>query len=199
MNPSLVVATVIVLVGGLLAITVVEWSQSQAAEAREGPYAGTVALATARIGGFDAKSAESLTLIARGSGQVYEQRFVLVSGEAQSALRQGPAAQRDLEIGVRTAFDRYVRAHGEVRAADDSGRYDEAVKLATGGGSANAAFANFERLSGAALEQRAEELSDDLQRARLPLTALSWLLLLAGLVASVAARRGFAERLREYR
>jgi hypothetical protein len=199
LNPSLVVATVIVLVAGLLAVGVVEWSQSQAAEARDGPYAGTVALATARIGGFDAKSAESLTLIARGSGQAYEARFKTVSGEALSALRRGPVNARAVEINVRSALDRYVRAHQQVRAADDSGKYDEAVALATGNGAANTAFANFEQRSTEALEERADQLADDLNQARLPLTGLSWLLLLAGIAAAIAARRGVAERLREYR
>ena len=40
----------------------------QAADVRAGPYTAAVALAQARIAGFDAKAAENLTLINRGAG-----------------------------------------------------------------------------------------------------------------------------------
>jgi hypothetical protein len=194
LNLPLAVGTVAVLVSGVVALGAMAWSQSIARDARRGPYEGTVALATARINAFDAKSAESLTLIARGSGQTYEDSFITLATTAKGSL-----------IGVRlaaptaNALSQYLASHDDVRTADNGGDWDSAVRLATGTGAANQAFTTFEVTSGRALQHEATQLSDDLDRARTPLFALSWLLLIVGLGASIAASRGIAQRLREYR
>ena len=67
-NLPLVTATAAVLVVGVVLVGLMAWSQSKANKTRSNAYFATVELATARIDAFDAKSAESLTLIARGSG-----------------------------------------------------------------------------------------------------------------------------------
>ena len=61
------------------------------------------------------------------------------------------------------------------------------------------AFGVFETTSRQALALRSAQASDDLAHARSPLLAISWLMLVVGLVAAFAARRGVAQRLREYR
>ncbi len=86
-----------------------------------------------------------------------------------------------------------------MRSLDDHGMYDAAVRAATGSGKANTLFASYESVSGDALAKRAKQLSDDLDRARLPLLPAAWLMLVAGVAAAIAARRGIAERLWEYR
>jgi hypothetical protein len=192
-NPLLAAATVLVLLTGVISLGVIGWSRDRDNQAREGPYAQTVALATVRIDGFDAKSSESLTLIARGSGQAFEDHFQAVATEAGNAARQ--VADSDT---TRT-FRAYLARHVEVRSADDGGKYEQAVKLATGTGAANTAFAEFETASGRALTAQSTKLADDLAHARFPLLALSLLLLFAGLAAAVAARQGIALRLAEYR
>jgi hypothetical protein len=194
LNPSLVTATGIVVVVGLVAFGVMTWSRGQSEDARDGPYRRTVALATARIGAFDAKSAEALTLIARGSGAPYEDRFQAVSTEAKNALA---ANSHDQETA--TALDRYLAEHRKVRAADDGGTYEAAVALATGDGAANQAFGGFEVASRRALATQSQDLSDDLSRAATPILPVAWLLLVAGIAAAVLAWRGMAQRLREYR
>jgi len=199
-NPPLAAGTAIVLVFGAIALAVLASTMDQSNKAKNGPYAQTVALATARINGFDAKSAESLTLIARGSGQAYEQRFQTVAADADSALAGLSSAQTG--SGERTTsgdFRAYVTQHVQVRKDDDGGNWDAAVALATGSGKANQAFATFDSASGEALSARAKQLSDDLAHARGLLLALSWLLLVGGVVAAFLARRGIARRLREYR
>jgi hypothetical protein len=206
LNLPLVVATGLVLAVGVIGLLVVAWSGNAESDARKGPYTQTVALTNARINAFDAKSAESLTLILRGSGQAYEDRFKLLSTAATNALNGlGQTAEAikgtpDIrELDVSTAFDRYVAAHSAVRKADTEGRFEQAVEIATGTGDANSAFKDFEQRSRDALERRAKQLSDDLAHARFPLLALSWVMLASGLVAAFAARRGIARRLREYR
>ncbi|MDQ1455929.1 MAG: hypothetical protein QOH28_1549 [Actinomycetota bacterium] len=200
LNPPLVAATAMVVVAGLAGLGVVAWSRGKASDARRGPYTETVALATARIDGFDAKSAESLTLIAHGSGQAYEDRFKSVSLGATRALTPAGVGQFGKpEADAREALAVYVNAHTRVRAADDRGDYDGAVRSATGTGEANRAFGGFETTSRQALALRSAQASDDLAHARSPLLAISWLMLVIGLVAAFAARRGVAQRLREYR
>ena len=103
------------------------------------------------------------------------------------------------EADARGALAVYVNAHTRVRAADDRGDYDGAVRSATGTGEANRAFGVFETTSRQALALRSAQASDDLAHARSPLLAISWLMLVVGLVAAFAARRGVAQRLREYR
>jgi hypothetical protein len=200
-NKPLLAATAVVVVAGVVALGVVAWSKGQADDARAGPYRETVALATARIGGFDAKSAEALTLIARGSGAPFEERFTSTAGEASAAidrdLRDSGAGSAEAETA--TAFDTFVAEHKKLRALDDGGQHDDAVKAATGDGAANQAFAEFERASSNALAAQAGDLSDDLDQAAAPLVWVAWLLLLAGIAAAALAWRGVAQRLREYR
>ena len=199
-NLAVVVATVVVLVAGLAGLGVMAWSRSATSDARDHAYRRTVALATARIDGFDAKSAEALTLINRGSGQPYEDRFRTVSAAAKLALATDLPLRADgSPPPTVSAFNRYLAAHTDVRKLDDAGNWDGAVAAATGTGAANRTFAEFEQVSARALDDEAAGLADDLGSARLPLTASSWLLLAAGLVAAAATWRGVNQRLREYR
>lgn len=199
-NLAVVVGTVVVLLAGVAGLGVMAWSRAATSDVRDHAYRRTVALATARIDGFDAKSAEALTLINRGSGQPYEDRFKAVSAAATRAMAADlPSLSEGSPAPTVSAFNRYLAAHTDVRKLDDAGNWDGAVAAATGTGAANQTFAAFEQVSARALQDEASGLSDDLDTARLPLTALSWLLLAAGLVAAVATWRGVNQRLREYR
>jgi hypothetical protein len=196
-NPPLALATVLVLVAGVVGLAAIAWSRGQEKDTRETRYLQTVGLATARINALDAKSNEALVLVARGSGQTYEQRFSEVSRRASEAL-DAPEIQMD-DLQVRNLFDTYLSNHGEVVRLEKAGSYDQAVALATGDGAANSSFAQFEKTSASALAERADQLSDDLSKAQTPLVVMSFVMLAAGLVAALAARRGIAQRLREYR
>jgi hypothetical protein len=193
LNKPLVLATFMVVGSGLFAVAMIGWVRDREDKAREGPYAQTVALATARIDAFDAKSAESLFLIARGSGQAYEDRAQTVLKDGQNELQTA----EDQETV--SAFDEFVTQHNAVIKADKGGQHDAAVKLATGTGTANKAFAGFDVASARALEAEANDLSDDLADARQPLLILALLLLVVGLLSAAASRRGIAQRLQEYR
>jgi hypothetical protein len=199
-NRPLVAATVLVLVAGLIAYGALARAQSQANKARSGPYRQTVALASARISAFDAKSAEALTLIARGSGAPFEERFRTTAQTATAALNGASSTSEpaDAQEAV-AALQRYVDEHSKLRALDDGGQHDQAVAAATGTGAANQAFAEFEQASSRALAAEAADLSDDLDDAAASLVPIAWLVLLAGLAAAVLAWRGMAQRLREYR
>jgi hypothetical protein len=207
-NLPLVAATALTLVVGVVLAGVLAWSQSKAKDTRNGAYFATVELATARIDAFDAKSAESLTLIARGQGQAYEASFQNLAKNVQAILAdvaaRGGAPNARIASNqrvIREEFNDYLTLHKKIRTLDDAGNWDGAVNLATGSlaTDANVIFGGFDVGSGDALLARSEQLSGALSDARAPLTPFAWVALLAGIAAAVGAGVGISTRLREYR
>lgn len=196
-NPPLVIATAVVLVIGIAMAGVLAWSQGKAKDTRGGAYFATLGLATARIDAFDAKSAESLALIARGQGQAYNASFDNLSANVSAVLDDAAHRGGAAEQAAQARFRDYLAVHARVRAADDRGHWDDAVKLATG--QANTVFQTFSDASATALDRRSAQLRHDLSSARSPLPAFAWIGLIAGVAAAIAAGLGVSPRLREYR
>jgi hypothetical protein len=167
---------------------------------RDGSYAATLATAKARIAAFDAKSNESLTLIARGSGSAFEKSW---SSSSQAVADQSSAAARlsSDAANMRALWAAYVATHKQIRAADDGGRWDGAVTQAIGSGptSANATFNAFDARSSAALTSSSSAATDSLDAPRTWLLFVGWLGLLVGIAAAVSAWWGVSLRLEEYR
>jgi hypothetical protein len=160
-----------------------------------GSFAAVNAAADARIDASNAKSNESLTLIARGSGAAFENAWKASADSVVGNLgRLGAAAPAD-------EWTRYMAVHEQIRALDDTGRWDAAVALATGSGpkSANTAFNAFDARLAGTLDQVSQEASTGLSGPRAILVVGAILTLLLGLAAAVLGRRGVAARLREYR
>jgi hypothetical protein len=191
----LAISAGIVVVATLLATAVMAWSQAQMDDVRDGDYRSTVALAQARIFAFDAKSAESLTLILRGSGAAEEARFQSLADSTEVTLRDADVDPAHLEL-----FGAYRDVHDQIRTLDDGGQWDEAVELATQiEGGANSAFQAFADSTSGELDATAANIADDLDDARTPLPIAAIVLVLAGLAAAIAAWQGIAARLKEYR
>jgi protein-S-isoprenylcysteine O-methyltransferase Ste14 len=198
-NMSLVAATAIVLVGGVIGLGVMSLAQHSANDVRSGSLANTIALATARTDAFDGKSAESLTLINRGSGQPFEEQYLKLTNRASSALSS--IAGRQPARAPIAALDTYETAHRLVRTRDDAGDWDGAVRLATTADprGTKTTFAAFDSISRASLRGQASHVADGLNSARRALGVTAVLLLIAGIVAAGLAWRGIGARLREYR
>jgi hypothetical protein len=177
------------------------WSQAKATHTRDHAYFATLEIATGRIDAFDAKSAESLTLIARGSGQAYEASYKQLANNATAVLTDAAKRGGTNEQTARDTFAAYRNVHVDIRGRDDGGNWDAAVARATGTGvsDSNAVFSAFDRASAKALDQRAKQLRHDLGTARSPVTPFGWIALVVGIAAAVAAARGMSIRLREYR
>ena len=99
-----------------------------ASDTRGDAYADTLALSRARIAAYDAKSNESLTLIARGSGDAFEEGLQGVRRHGRRPTRttsdtDGPRLHQPLER-------LQERARRPVRKDDDSGNWDQAVDMA---------------------------------------------------------------------
>jgi hypothetical protein len=199
-NPPLAAATAAVLVTLVVGWIALAAVGTRVDQVREGSYAATRATAAARIAAFDAKSNESLTLIARGSGSAFQKAWLSSSKTVtdQSTVSAGLSDDAATMGGL---WKGYVDTHTQIRKSDDGGQWEDAVRQATGTGatSANATFDAFDTRSGAALTSSSQEASDSLDAPRSWLTLAAWLGLLVGVAAAVSAWWGVSLRLEEYR
>ncbi len=200
LNPPLAAATAAILVTLVIGAIALGSVGSRVGDVRAGSYAATLATATARIAAFDAKSNESLTLIARGSGSAFEKAWQASSKIVtdQSAAAAGLSGDARTMSALWTA---YTATHTSIRKADDGGQWESAVKQAVGSDpkSANATFAAFDSGSGAALSSSSKAAADSLDAPRTWLAFASWLGLFVGVAAAVSAWWGVSLRLEEYR
>ena len=162
---------------------------------RDGSFAAVNRAAGARIEANNAKSNESLTLIARGSGSAFETAWKNSTATVTTDL-EGLGSD-----APRTAWNSYLEVHQQIRKLDDGGQWDQAVALATGTGkeSANTVFNAFDARLAETLERSTAEAADGLSGRQPALILAAVLALLGGLGVALLARSGVATRLREYR
>ncbi|MEO6411382.1 MAG: hypothetical protein ABIO48_02240 [Pedococcus sp.] len=200
LNVPLAAAAVVVLVAlvaGVIALVAVGRTVDTV---RTGVYAATLSTAKARIAAFDAKSNESLTLIARGSGAAFEKAWQTSDAAVRTELTH--LAGNPESAGTRALpWPTYEGVHKQIRSLDNKGDWDGAVRLATGTGSdaGNGSFAQFDTASARQLSSLNAETASRLDRARTWLPVGGALGVLAGLLAAACTWRGFSLRLEEYR
>ena len=198
LNPSMFVGSLVVVLALGIGLVTLAWVGSQVQAVRSSSFAYTVKLADARTAAYNAKSNESLTLIARGSGQAYEKDWQTQSDSLLSSLT---ALDSTTQSRLKSEWDAYKTQHEAIRKADDGGGWDAAVALAlkTGPGTANAAFSTFT----ADADQSLKAFGDDTSRSLLGpvtwVTILGWLLLALCAGAAVLMLRGMGQRIEEYR
>ncbi len=154
------------------------------------------ALSRARTAAFDARSAESLTLINRGNGAANEADWQLADANVLAALdvecdRAGDCLQ--------DWWSEYQAEHRAIRELDDGGDYDAAVVRSSTLDQPGSAFTAFSDIAAEVQSGRAEQVADRLADSRRALDSLRWFVLVAGLVAAASVVVGFGQRLREYR
>jgi hypothetical protein len=161
-----------------------------------GSFAAVNTAADTRIEANNAKSNESLTLIARGSGQAFEAAWKS-SADAVAGNLQHLTDRPELV----SQWQAYTDAHSNIRGLDDGGKWDRAVAQATGAGkrSSNAVFGTFDRNLGGYLDEVSQQTSSSLASPQPAMVVLAILILLGGLAAALLGRWGIAARLKEYR
>ncbi|WP_298181396.1 hypothetical protein [Saccharomonospora sp.] len=169
-------------------------------------------LVQARITALQARADETLTLVARGGGQGYEESFTEqfqrfagqdgrggLLGEAL-AEAEGPAA-----ASLRSATDHaaaWLEAHDNVRDLDDGGEHQKAVRLAIDGEderSPATVFAELDDELVSAIDSARQNFVDDTSAASGALTLLAPGFAVLAVIAALGATLGVRERLREYR
>ena len=192
------VVVLVALVAGVVALAAVARSVDTV---RTGVYAATLSTAKARIAAFDAKSNESLTLIARGSGTAFEKAWQASDAAVRTELKHLAGNPVSAGRGTPLPWPTYAGVHQQIRTLDNKGDWNGAVKLATGTGAqtGNGSFAQFDTASARQLSSLNAETASRLDRARTWLPVGGALGVLAGLLAAACAWRGFSLRLEEYR
>jgi hypothetical protein len=183
----------VITVGGLIAAQLLGSTLSSISN---GSFAAINTAADARIDANNAKSNESLTLIARGSGQAFEDAWKS-SADSVSGNLQRLSERPELV----TQWQAYTDVHGEIRDLDDGGRWERAVALATGSkaDSSNTVFGTFDQNLASYLDEESQQTSNSLADEQPAMVAGAILILLGGLAAALLGRWGVAARLKEYR
>ncbi|HEU4545207.1 MAG TPA: hypothetical protein VFR88_02835, partial [Microlunatus sp.] len=190
LNVGLVVASAVGAVTLIVGLITLGWAAATIGTIRDGSFTDVRDAATARIEGNNAKSNESLTLIARGSGGSFEEAW-----KASAAVVEDRISRfgRDLEV----VWQPYVDVHTQIRTLDDGGQWDKAVALATT--QSNTAFTAFDTNVAREVDSASAETTGSLA-ATVPWMVIGAILsLVAGIAMAVLGRRGLAQRLKEYR
>ncbi|MGZ8751005.1 MAG: hypothetical protein ACXWYP_09030 [Pseudonocardia sp.] len=189
-NVGLAGAAVAVALVTLVAVVFSGYRSGVNDDLRAGSYQRAVDEASARTAANDAKANESLRLIARGSGQVYEDAW------AASA-----ATVDDHAVGATLGLWRaYVATHEQIVALDEDGAWDQAVVLATtrGDDGSTASLNAFDAAAQAAVTEAGEDTASDLRSGGPLALVLAILTLLAGVGAAGVATWGVNQRRREF-
>jgi hypothetical protein len=183
----------VVVVGSLI---VVLQLRSALNDISSGSLAAVNTAADARINANNAKANESLTLIARGSGQAFETAWK----SSADSVSEGVGRLSD-RPELASQWQAYTDVHTQIRALDDGGQWDKAVARATGSGqnSSNTVFGEFDGNLAGYLDGVSQDASSSLATQQPVMVVAAILLLLGGLAVALLGRRGVAERLREYR
>lgn len=169
-------------------------------DAVDGPLRDTTQIAQARADVFDARSAQNLALIARGSGQAYLTRVDedLTDAEARLASVKSSA---DRSGDLTAALGRFGDQLQAARDTDAGGDYAQAVAIATDRTRTEgvvAAFVAFDDVSSKILTAQADAADSQLTQGRPWLLALTVGAVVAGLLGAAAAWSGIAQRRKEY-
>ncbi len=189
-NVGLVTASVIGVVTLVVGLVSLGWAAATIGNIRDGSFTDVRDAATARIEGNNAKSNESLTLIARGSGASFEEAWKVSAAVVEDRISR---FGRDFEV----VWQPYVDVHTEVRKLDDGGQWDKAVALATT--QSNTTFTTFDTNVARVVDGASAETTGGLAATVPWMVAGAVISLLAGIAMAVLGRRGLAQRLKEYR
>ncbi|GAB2983979.1 hypothetical protein [Nocardioides montaniterrae] len=189
-NTGLLAAGLIVLLVTLVSGIVSFVGASSNSSTRDHAYADAVAAATARTAANDAKANESLRLINRGSGALYEDPWKVDRSRVEKAVPQSRRAD----------WDTYVKAHGVIVRYDDDNAWKTAVRAATTDATNGAtyAFNKFDTQLAKTAADSGAQATDALRGGRTIALLLSLLTAVLGLVAAVAVSRGIDQRQKEF-
>ena len=194
LNVGLLVATGAAVLSLLWVTTVSVLVMNDVADSRTASEKVDV-LAQARIATLTARGEETLTLVARGAGQIYEKNFVEVSERLEGQLDQ--AKRLDDTEAVDHAmrhFRQWQQVHQRIREADDAGQYNDAVALIN-----NPYFDSLDQDLVRAIGEARQDFSDEVAVARASLAGTVVGVLVLAVISAIGSTMGLWQRLKEYR
>ena len=189
-NVGVAAAALTVAVLTVVAFGVAAVQSAHNGDLRDGSYATSFRESTARTSGNDAKANESLRLISRGSGQVYEDRW----SAASDVVRANASTETS---GL---WSEYVAAHRKIVKLDDGGQYEQAVDLATTSDpeGSTALLDAFDARSQQIIADSGAATADELRSGNTGILVLAVVTLLLGVAAAGMAVWGIGQRRKEY-
>lgn len=174
------------------AVVVVVSLADDAGGLRDGAFERATSASTARAAGNDAKSHESLRLIARGSGAQFEE------GWAEASQRVTDEISGNVEL--EDLWSAYTDAHAEIVTADEAGDWDGAVTLATAteDASSTAALLAFDERASAETGTSSEDVAETLAAGSWRIAIIAAVTILAAAAAMAAVSWGITQRRREF-
>ena len=168
------------------------------------------ALDGARTAVLQARSAESLALVARSAGFASDDDFTIgivtvVGADGASGLLGradgGTPGSADRVTALRVAVGEWQAAHRQVRELDDGGRYTDAVAsvVTSEPGGSGAAFERLDAALGEAIDEERAAFADATGSAASALTGLVAGPALLALLAAAGVAVGLGRRIGEYR
>ncbi|HZX05865.1 hypothetical protein [Kribbella sp.] len=199
LNVPIAVGAVLVLLTTAVGGIALASASSSAKNTRNSEYERTLALSRARIAAYDARSNESLTLIARGSGDDFDKAYNTSATEVDNQLSKLGSTGTDLQ----SKWSSYKTIHGKVRDQDaNKGNWDGAVAMAVGSDKTNSSvdtFGAFDTASNQQLTKTSTAVQSELKDARNGLPPIGWLGVPIGIAAALLVAWGMSQRLEEYR
>jgi len=196
-NVPIAVGGVLVLLTTVIGGVALSNASGNASDTRDDAYSNTLALSRARIAAYDARSNESLTLIARGSGTAFDKAYndsAAVVVDQLNGVGNGSS--------LRSQWNAYNEVHKEVRSQDTKGQWDAAVAKAVGktpDPNSVLTFTTFDQTSAGRLKTTSDSVRTELTDARNGLPPIGWLGLPIGIAAALLVAWGMSQRLEEYR
>jgi hypothetical protein len=211
-NVGLLVATGAAVVSLLWVVIATLGVNTNVDQSRELGSADVEALAQARIAALTARSDETLTLVARGSGAAFEKDYGAVADRLGGQNGDGGllrAARDSVDSDdvrgkvedAQQAWKQWRDVHGDIREADDGGDYKQAVDLAIHGGNEGAA-ARFDQVDSAlkdALASTEQSFDDEVTQASHAITGTVLGVIVLAVLMAAGSVVGIWQRLKEYR
>ncbi|MCE7005459.1 hypothetical protein LWC34_21895 [Kibdelosporangium philippinense] len=212
-NVGLLVSTIAVGIGLIWGVAAGWVSAAAVGSARDDGSQQVDVLVQARIVALKCRADETLTLVARGDGAMYEKEWQelapTISGKGNAdadLLVKAREAATDSAISgqVRGAIDNvqaWQEAHRQLRELDDGGQYDKAVDMAIGNkdNSAAVAFNKLDENLSGAIQKGREKFVEATSSAENALIGLVPGVAVLALIGAGGALVGIRQRLREYR
>jgi hypothetical protein len=195
-NVGMLAGAIVLLIMVVASLIAVQQLRSALDDISTGSLAAVNTAADARIEANNAKSNESLTLIARGSGQAFEDAWKSSADAVGSDL-----ADLTDRSELVSQWQAYTDVHSQIRELDDGGNWDKAVAKATGSGrtSSNTVFGTFDSNLAGYLDDVSQQAAGSLANQQPIMIVAAVLVLLGGLAAALLGRWGVAQRAKEYR
>jgi hypothetical protein len=163
-------------------------------------------LAQARIATLQARTDETLTLVARGAGKAYQDDYVKVRQNLTSLLDSASAKATDSTVrtkidAARTDSKAWFAAHDNIRKADDAGEYGPAVRLAIDPipDGAGTAFDKLDVDLREAIDRTRSAFDAQVDNASGALGGTVFGVALLAIIVAAGSTAGIWQRLKEYR